>query len=72
MAKEKWMLLITSVEPHAKSLITKSIEVYDMSKTAVTPHMDKVKEFVDPHFPGTYLKMFIMLLLLTLLYFLAF
>lgn len=50
MAKEKWMLLITSVEPHAKSLITKSIEVYDMSKTAVTPHMDKVKEFVDPHF----------------------
>ncbi|KAM7493575.1 hypothetical protein LguiB_028184 [Lonicera macranthoides] len=50
VVKEKWLLVITSVEPHVQTLTTKTIEVYEASKTAATPHIIKVQEFVHPHF----------------------
>lgn len=49
-AKEHWLVITTYVEPHVKSLTTKTIEVYETSKSAVTPHIVKVQEFVDPHY----------------------
>lgn len=48
--KEQWLLIITQVEPHVQSLTTKSVEAYEASKTAVTPHVIRVQEFVDPYF----------------------
>jgi hypothetical protein len=50
VAKEKWVLLVTSVEPHVQSLKTTIIEYYEASKLAATPHIVKVTKFVDPHF----------------------
>ncbi|KAF8400207.1 hypothetical protein HHK36_013503 [Tetracentron sinense] len=48
--KEQWLTFTTYVEPHVQSLTTKTVEVYEASKTAITPHIVKVKEFSDPYF----------------------
>lgn len=48
--KEKWLLITTHVEPHVQSLTAKTIEAYESSKTAITPHVTKVQEFVDPYY----------------------
>uniref|UniRef100_A0A2N9GTX7 Uncharacterized protein n=1 Tax=Fagus sylvatica TaxID=28930 RepID=A0A2N9GTX7_FAGSY len=41
-------------EPHMEAIKTslskKTIEVYEASKSAVTPHVERVHEFIDPHF----------------------
>ncbi|XP_002527981.2 uncharacterized protein LOC8282081 [Ricinus communis] len=48
--KEQWLLIVTHVEPHVQSLTTKTIEAYEASKTAITPHVSRVQEVVDPYF----------------------
>ncbi|KAJ4707662.1 Myosin heavy chain-related [Melia azedarach] len=48
--KEQWVVLVTNVQPHVQSLKTKSIEAYEASRIAVTPHIVKVQEVVDPYF----------------------
>ncbi|XP_041022485.1 LOW QUALITY PROTEIN: coiled-coil domain-containing protein 18-like [Juglans microcarpa x Juglans regia] len=48
--KEQWVVLKTNVEPHVQSLTEKSIQVYESSKTTITPHLARAQEFVDPYF----------------------
>jgi hypothetical protein len=48
--KEQWIVVKTNGEPHVQSLTKKCIEVYEASKIAVTPHVVRVREFVDPYF----------------------
>lgn len=40
----------TNAEPHVQSLSKKTIEVFEASKSAVTPHVVRVLEFIDPYF----------------------
>lgn len=47
---EQWLLMTTQVEPYMQSLIAKTFEAYEASKTTLAPHVIKVKEFVDPYF----------------------
>ncbi|XVE71385.1 hypothetical protein DITRI_Ditri10aG0146000 [Diplodiscus trichospermus] len=48
--KDKWLVVATYAEPHVQSLTAKTVEVYELSKTAITPHIIKVQEVVDPYF----------------------
>ncbi|KAG8381987.1 hypothetical protein BUALT_Bualt05G0029600 [Buddleja alternifolia] len=48
--KEQWVVLSSNVEPHVQTLTTKTIEIYETSKNAVTPHIIKVVEIVDPYY----------------------
>ncbi|KAM2273824.1 hypothetical protein ACFX1S_043705 [Malus domestica] len=48
--KEQWMVVKDTVEPHVKSLSAKTIEVYEVSKTTLAPHVLKAQEVVDPYF----------------------
>ncbi|CAB4297097.1 unnamed protein product [Prunus armeniaca] len=48
--KEQWVVVKESVEPHVKSLSTKTVEVYEMSKSTLAPHVLKAQEVVDPYF----------------------
>jgi hypothetical protein len=48
--KDQWVVVKTNVEPHVQSVTKKSIEVYETSKSAVTPHVVRVQELVDPYF----------------------
>ncbi|KAF3446468.1 hypothetical protein FNV43_RR11647 [Rhamnella rubrinervis] len=48
--KEQWLVVKTSAEPHLQMLTTKTIEVYESSKSALAPHVVKVQEVVDPYF----------------------
>lgn len=55
---QKWIPLIKyqllevkiSIEPHMLSLKTKTIEVYETSKSTLAPHIVKVQEVADPYF----------------------
>ncbi|XVF48145.1 hypothetical protein PTKIN_Ptkin03bG0167800 [Pterospermum kingtungense] len=49
-AKDQWLVVTTYAEPHVKSLTAKTVEVYEVSKSAITPHVVKVQEIVDPYF----------------------
>lgn len=49
-AKEQWLGITRNVEPHVHSLKTKTVEAYKASKAAITPHVLKVQEAVDPYF----------------------
>ncbi|XP_039052173.1 uncharacterized protein LOC120193809 isoform X3 [Hibiscus syriacus] len=51
--KDQWVVVTAHAEPHVRSLKTKTVEVYEASKTAVTPHVVKVQEIVDPYFQET-------------------
>ncbi|KAG5401427.1 hypothetical protein IGI04_016034, partial [Brassica rapa subsp. trilocularis] len=42
----------THVEPHVQTLSTKAKEAYHASKSAVTPHIVKFQEHVDPYYQG--------------------
>ncbi|XVE97224.1 hypothetical protein REPUB_Repub03eG0002600 [Reevesia pubescens] len=48
--KDQWLVITTYSEPHVKTLTAKTVEVYEVSKTAITPHFIKVQEIVDPYF----------------------
>ena len=48
--KDQWVVVKTNVEPHVQLVTKKSIEVYETSKSAVTPHVVRVRELVDPYF----------------------
>ncbi|KAK6137174.1 hypothetical protein DH2020_029082 [Rehmannia glutinosa] len=48
--KEQWVVITTNVEPHVQTLTTKTVEIYEVSKNAVTPHIIKVQELADPYF----------------------
>lgn len=44
----------THVEPHVQTLSTKAKEAYHASKNAVTPHIVKFQEHVDPYYQVRY------------------
>lgn len=44
----------THVEPHVQTLSTKAKEAYHASKSAVTPHIVKFQEHVDPYYQVNY------------------
>ncbi|KAL4334962.1 hypothetical protein GQ457_07G036980 [Hibiscus cannabinus] len=48
--KDQWVVVTKHAEPHVQSLKAKTVEVYEASKTSVTPHIVKVQEIVDPYF----------------------
>ncbi|KAK7293720.1 hypothetical protein RJT34_16593 [Clitoria ternatea] len=39
----------SSTEPHLQLAITKTIEVYELLKNAIAPHLSRAQEFVDPY-----------------------
>jgi len=45
----------THVEPHVQTLSTKAKEAYHASKSAVTPHIVKFQEHVDPYYQVKYI-----------------
>lgn len=47
--KEQWVVITTNIEPHVQTLTTKTVEFYEVSKEAVTPHIIKVQELSDPY-----------------------
>ncbi|KAH6760797.1 myosin heavy chain-like protein [Perilla frutescens var. frutescens] len=48
--KEQWVVIATNIEPHVQTLTTKTVEIYEVSKDAVTPHIVKVQELANPYF----------------------
>lgn len=53
--KEQWVVVITNVEPRVKTLTTKTVEIYEVSKKAVTPHVIKAQELADPYYQVRYI-----------------
>lgn len=61
-------MITTYIEPRVQSVTAKTVEVYEASKRAVTPHINKVHEIVDPHFQVcTYYAIQLLVYLLDLL-----
>ncbi|KAK4389067.1 hypothetical protein Sango_2243700 [Sesamum angolense] len=50
--KEQWVVITTNVEPHVQTLTAKTVEIYEVSKNAVTPRIIKVQELADPYIQG--------------------
>jgi uncharacterized membrane protein required for colicin V production len=48
--KEKLAMLKKNAEPYLEKVSTKSVEAYEASRDAVTPHVVKLKAFSDPYF----------------------
>ncbi|GKU87529.1 hypothetical protein SLEP1_g1921 [Rubroshorea leprosula] len=48
--KEQWLVVRTQVEPHVQLLTAKTVEFYEASKVAMTPHLVRIQEIVDPYF----------------------
>ncbi|CAI9771659.1 unnamed protein product [Fraxinus pennsylvanica] len=48
--KEQWVVITTKAEPHVKMLKTKTLEIYEVSKNSIAPHIVKVQELADPYF----------------------
>ncbi|KAK1367659.1 DNA repair ATPase-related family protein [Heracleum sosnowskyi] len=48
--KDQWYVVKSNAEPHVQSFSTKCIEVYETSKTVVTPHVIKAHEVVDSYY----------------------
>ena len=48
--KEQWVVITTQVKPHVQSLTAKTVEVYEASRTTITPHIIRVQEIADPYF----------------------
>ncbi|XP_047328399.1 uncharacterized protein LOC124931867 [Impatiens glandulifera] len=49
-AKEQWIVIVKTVKPRVHSLKTKTFEIYETTKTTVTPHIIKAQEIVDPYY----------------------
>ncbi|MBA0774294.1 hypothetical protein Gotri_009514 [Gossypium trilobum] len=49
-AKDQWVAVTTYAEPHVQSLTAKTVEIYEVLKATITPHIIKVQETVDPYF----------------------
>ncbi|XP_073014445.1 uncharacterized protein [Typha latifolia] len=50
VVKEKWVVLTTTAEPYMQTVSSKSVEFYEASKSAISPHVVKAQEFADPYF----------------------
>ncbi|KAL6549717.1 hypothetical protein OROMI_020205 [Orobanche minor] len=48
--KEQWVVIATNIEPHVQTLTTRTVEIYEVSKDAATPHIIKVQELVAPYY----------------------
>ncbi|CAM8969518.1 unnamed protein product [Rhodiola kirilowii] len=48
--KEYWLLIVAHIEPHVKAVKAKSNEAFEASKKAVTPHIIKLHEYMDPYY----------------------
>lgn len=48
-AKEQWVTFTTHVEPYLQKASTKTIEIYEVSKSTVSPHIAKAQELADPY-----------------------
>ncbi|XP_061951735.1 uncharacterized protein LOC133674566 isoform X2 [Populus nigra] len=46
---EQWVVITTQVKPHVQSLTAKTVQIYEASKTTVTPHIIRVQEIADPY-----------------------
>ncbi|CAA2960382.1 structural maintenance of chromosomes 2-1-like [Olea europaea subsp. europaea] len=51
---EQWMVVKTNAEPHVQMLTMKTLEIYEVSKNTVTPHIIRVQEIADPYFQVRY------------------
>nr|CAD1827641.1 unnamed protein product [Ananas comosus var. bracteatus] len=47
--KEKWVIFVKNAEPHLRMVSSKSVEIYEASKTAIAPHVVRAQEFADPY-----------------------
>eukprot|EP01018_Ginkgo_biloba_P027329 Gb_24919 [translate_table: standard] len=47
--KKQWLQLSVAVAPHVKALKVKAIEVYEVSRDTVSPHLVKAQELLTPH-----------------------
>uniref|UniRef100_A0ACD5XUS6 Uncharacterized protein n=1 Tax=Avena sativa TaxID=4498 RepID=A0ACD5XUS6_AVESA len=48
--KENWVIAKTNTEPYVQMVSAKSVEVYQASRDAISPHVLKAHEFADPYF----------------------
>ncbi|KAF5177614.1 Myosin heavy chain-related, partial [Thalictrum thalictroides] len=48
--KEHWVAFTTYIEPHVQSLSAKGAELYESSKSTLTPHVIRVQELADPYY----------------------
>lgn len=48
--KEQWVVITTKAEPRVKILKSKTLEIYEVSKNIIAPHIVKVQELADPYF----------------------
>lgn len=48
--KEQWVVIATNIEPRVQTLTTKTVEIYEVSKNVVTPHIVKVQELANPYY----------------------
>ncbi|KAM0946671.1 hypothetical protein DsansV1_C08g0077991 [Dioscorea sansibarensis] len=48
-AKGQWVTFTTHVEPYVQKASTKTIQIYEVSKSTVSPHIAKVQELADPY-----------------------
>ncbi|XP_008798121.2 uncharacterized protein LOC103713104 isoform X1 [Phoenix dactylifera] len=48
--KEQWMIFVTHAEPYRQTVSTKTVEVYEASKTTITMHIVKIQELADPYY----------------------
>jgi len=44
------VVLKKNAEPYVQKVSTRSVELYESSRVAVTPHVVKVKEFIHPYY----------------------
>ncbi|KAK7351456.1 hypothetical protein VNO77_10939 [Canavalia gladiata] len=50
IVKEQWSVVKTNAEPHVQLLTTKTVEAYEASRNAISPHISKAIEFADPFY----------------------
>ncbi|XP_010929382.1 uncharacterized protein [Elaeis guineensis] len=48
--KQQWMIFLTHAEPYMRTISIKTVEVYEASKSTITPHILKIQELADPYY----------------------